>query len=131
MQMKRRNAFTIVELVMVIVIIGLLAAVVIPKYGDIRTEAQGAAEEGTVAAVRTGIKLAHMTSLAQGSDTYPGTLDSAAAGVASETNKLFTNVLEDGIVDANWQKNDATTYEYVPTGGEYVYDNSDGTFTKQ
>ena len=129
--MKRRDAFTIVELVMVIVIIGLLAAVVIPKYGDIRTEAQDAAEQGTVAAVRTGIKLVHMTNLAQGSDTYPGTLDSAVVGVGSETNKLFTNVLEDGLADANWSKNDATTYEYVPNGGEYVYDNSDGTLTKQ
>jgi MSHA pilin protein MshA len=129
--MKRQNAFTIVELVMVIVIIGLLAAVVIPKYGDIRTEAQDAAEEGTVAAVRTGIKLAHMTNLAQGSDTYPAALDAAAVGVGSEANKLFTNVLEDGIADANWSKNDATTYEYVPTGNTYVYDNAAGTFTKQ
>jgi prepilin-type N-terminal cleavage/methylation domain-containing protein len=129
--MRRRDAFTIVELVMVIVIIGLLAAVVIPKYGDIRTEAQDAAEEGTVAAVRTGIKLAHMTNLAQGSDTYPAALDAAAVGAGSEANQLFTNVLEDGIADANWNKNDATTYEYVPTGGTYVYDNANGTFTKQ
>lgn len=129
--MKTRHAFTIVELVMVIVIIGLLAAVVIPRFGDIRTEAQGAAEQGTVAAVRTGIKLAHMTSLAQGSDTYPTNLDSASAGVGSETNKLFTNVIEDGIADSNWRKVDSTTYEYVPTGNEYAYDNSTGTFTQQ
>jgi type II secretory pathway pseudopilin PulG len=115
---------------MVIVIIGLLAAVVIPKYGDIRSEAQNAAEQGTVAAVRTGIKLVHMTSLAQGSDTYPATLDSASAGVGSETNKLFTNVIEGGVPDANWEKIDGTTYEYVPTSNEYEYDNSDGTFVK-
>lgn len=129
--MKIQRAFTIVELVMVIVIIGLLAAVVIPKFGDIRTEAQDAAEQGTVAAVRTGVKLAHMTDLAQGNDTYPTNLDSAAVGVASETNKLFTNVIDDGIIDSNWKKNDATTYEYVPTGNQYAYSSGDGSFTKQ
>jgi prepilin-type N-terminal cleavage/methylation domain-containing protein len=129
--MKTRHAFTIVELVMVIVIIGLLAAVVIPRFGDIRTEAQGAAEQGTVAAVRTGIKLAHMASLAQGSDSYPSTLDSASVGVGSETNKFFTNVIEDGIADRNWKKKDSTTYEYGPTGTEYAYDSSTGAFTQQ
>jgi prepilin-type N-terminal cleavage/methylation domain-containing protein len=129
--MKRRHAFTIVELVMVIVIIGLLAAVVIPKFGDIRTEAQNAAESGTVAAVRTGIKLVHMTNLAKGSDTYPSTLDSASVAVGSEANPLFTNVIEDGVSDGNWEKKTATTYEYKPTGSVYAYDNSNGTFPKQ
>lgn len=121
-------AFTIVELVMVIVIIGLLAAVVLPKFGDLRTEAQNAAELGTVAGVRTGIKLVHMTNLAQGSDTYPATLDSAVVGAASATNKLFTDVIDGGITDGNWSKTAATTYEYTPTTTTYTYDNSDGSF---
>ena len=115
---QTQRAFTIVELVMVIVIIGLLAAVVLPKFGDIRTEAQDAAEQGTVAGVRTGIKLMHLTNLAQGSDTYP----------ASAANKLFTSVIDGGIADSNWEKNDATTYEYAPTGNTYAYNNATGTF---
>jgi prepilin-type N-terminal cleavage/methylation domain-containing protein len=126
---KTRKAFTLVELVMVIVIIGLLAAVVVPKFGDLKDEAQTAAEQGTVAGVRTGIKLVHMTNLAQGSDTYPATLDSAAVGAGSETNPLFTNVIDGGISDGNWEKNDADTYEYTPTGNTYDYDSSDGSFT--
>jgi prepilin-type N-terminal cleavage/methylation domain-containing protein len=128
---RSRLAFTLVELIMVIVIMGLLAAVVIPKYGDIRTEAQSAAETGTVSAIKSGIKLAHMTSLAQGSDTWPTTLDKAEVGIASDKNPLFTNVIEDGVTDANWQKGSDTTYAYGPTGYKYVYDNKTGKFTKQ
>jgi prepilin-type N-terminal cleavage/methylation domain-containing protein len=126
-----RLAFTLVELVMVIVIIGLLAAVMIPKYGDLKSDAQNAAETGAVAAVRSGIKLAHMTNLAKGSDTYPTTMDSATAGKASETNRLFTSVIDEGISDPNWEKVNATTYKYDPTGNQYAYDSGTGAFTKQ
>jgi prepilin-type N-terminal cleavage/methylation domain-containing protein len=126
-----RSAFTLVELIMVIVLIGLLAAVVIPRYGDIKTEAQNSAETAAVAAVRSGIKLAHMTSLAQGTDTWPTALDSATAGQASDTNPLFDNVIEDGVTDPNWEKVNATTYKYRPTTNQYAYNNTNGKLTKQ
>ena len=123
-----KRAFTLVELVMVIVIIGLLAAVVTPKFTNMRDNAEGAAEDAAVAAVKTGIKLAHMSSLAAGGDEYPATLDSASAGEASDKNPLFTEVIEGGITDANWKKDSTTTYTYVPTSVQYTYDKSAGTF---
>lgn len=126
--MSKRNAFTLVELVMVIVIIGLLAAVVTPKFTSMRTEAQDAAQEASVAAVLTGIKMVHMSSLAQGTDTYPTTLDSANNGDASETNPIFTEVIEGGLTDSNWEKTARTTYRYKPTMIRYRYYPADGTF---
>jgi len=126
----KRQAFTLVELVMVIVILGLLAAVVTPKFTSMRTEAQSAAEEATVAAVRTGIKMVHMTNLAQGADTYPSLLDKAAKGDASEKNPLFTEVIEGGLTDSNWQKSGDNSYLYKPTKNSYTYDPKVGTFKK-
>lgn len=129
MKKTHRAAFTLVELVMVIVIIGLLAAVVTPQFTDMRGDAQIAAEEASVAAVRTGIKMIRMSNMAKGETTeYPTSLDAATKGDASDTNPLFTEVVEGGLTDSNWEKTGNNAYRYKPTKIRYVYDKKTGEF---
>ena len=49
--MKKQSGFTLIELVMVIVILGVLAVTAIPKFIDLKTDAQAAAAEGVAGAL--------------------------------------------------------------------------------
>ena len=123
---KYRNGFTLIELIMVIVLLGLLAIVAIPKYYDLSSSAKAGAEKGVVGAVRSGI----YTYFANHSGAYPGTdgLDAATVAMCSGTNKCFANVLDQGGITQDWNKTAAGVYK-GPAGNSYTYNSASGNFT--
>jgi MSHA pilin protein MshA len=56
---RARQAFTMIELIFVIIILGILAATALPKFVGIQDDAKISAEKGVAGAVRSGIQLAH------------------------------------------------------------------------
>jgi MSHA pilin protein MshB len=57
---KKNHGFTLIELVIVIVILAVLARTAIPKFIDIKEDANLAAVQGTAGAFPSTIELAHM-----------------------------------------------------------------------
>lgn len=127
--LRSKAGFTLIELVLVIVILGILAVTAIPKFLDIQDSAHDAAERGVVGAVRGGIAIFHASALIYNTTAWPTTLDDTAINLsASSTELFFENVLEPG-VDADWAKGGAANiYVYVPTQNSYTYNSGTGTF---
>jgi MSHA pilin protein MshA len=62
----RQGGFTLIELVVVITILGILAAFAVPRFASLEGQARLAATQALAGSVRSGAALAHALWLAQG-----------------------------------------------------------------
>ena len=73
MTYRRIQAFTLIELVIVLTILAILAAVAIPIFGTIRTQTRNSATKGAVMAIREAITQYRMNEIASGRTDGSGT----------------------------------------------------------
>ncbi len=97
MKNRNRSGFTLIELIIVIAVIGIMAAVAVPKFFDITTQAHTANKSAVVGVVKTALNnWAAQQLAANGSRTFPTTTQVTHMSVLLDevpTNWTFSGTL--------------------------------------
>lgn len=123
--MKRQSGFTLIELIIVIVILGILAVTAAPKFINIQDDAAQSAAEGIVGALNSAAVSVRGAALVRGVAGAGGNVSASGSNVAvvaggypAATSAGIGSAVD---IDASWQG--------AVSGVNYVYQNGTGNCT--
>ena len=116
-RIRDQRGFTLIEIVMVIVLLGVLAAIAIPKYVDMKKDAQEATADGIVASVSSAAAIGYAKKSISGTATYPDMTELDTTYLSVQNVDYWGTDAANGVFTANIKG-----YTYAIT-----YDRSDGS----
>lgn len=93
---NKQQGFTLVELVVVIVILGILAATALPRFVNLTNDARISAVQGAAGGLRSAVAVVQARYWATGTNTSPVTMadtTTVAVGTAGAASGVPTNAL--------------------------------------
>jgi general secretion pathway protein G len=123
--MRARSGFTLVEILIVVIILGILAAIVIPQFTDASTQARLSSLKSNLQTIRSQIELYKV----QHNDSPPTSVATFNAQMTSQTNIAGAAGTDYGpylqAVPTN-PFNDANSVVAVGATGGWAYDATSG-----
>jgi len=92
----KRSAFTLVEILIVVIILGILAAIVIPQFTEASNDARESALSSDLQTVRSQLELYKVQHL----ERYPSVNESGAADTANFVARMTGKTDPDGKINA-------------------------------
>ena len=128
----KRSAFSMIELVFVIVILGILAAIAVPKFAATRTDAQITKGKSDVSSIRSAIISERQSRLIRGDSNWITALSGASTALFDgndSTHTLLMYGISSSTSSGHWSGTDP---HYIYKAGNdncgFDYNNSNGKF---
>lgn len=130
----KRSGFTMIELVFVIIVLGILASIAIPRLAVSRTDAEIAKGRSDIAAIRAAIVSERQSRLLRGESNYISSLHGATSGVLFDGNDSTHRLLQYGIKaedkNGHWNLSGSNyVFKIKDTAVAFTYSSANGTFT--
>jgi len=120
-----QRAFTLVELLVVVVMLGILAAIAVPRFSGATDDARSASTQSTLAGVRSAVATFRMNAVISGNDPFPTLAELTGATVVKFDIPANPYTGVPGVQSVNSaQANNRSVVASTSAGWNYFVDNT-------
>ena len=114
--MNNSKGFSLIQLIMLIVILGILSAIAIPRYIDLTSKAKDAARDGALGAIRSAVVMEYANRISNNiTPVYPATIVGTMFAEGTVPNNPWSSSNSNSVAVSG--RDDTGGWAYYPTTG--------------